>query len=160
MAGPEQIRALVLDVDGVLTDGRLYYTAAGETAKIFHVRDGAAIKAWKARGFRVAFLSGRDSAMVARRADELGVDAVIQGRDDKLTALSDLLESWAIAAEQVCYVGDDLPDIPAMQACGFAVAVADAAPQVKDQADWITAAPGGAAAVREVVDHLLARVRL
>lgn len=149
------IRALVLDVDGVLTDGKLYLGPEGEAMKVFCVHDGTAIKQWQAGGGKIAVLSGRRSAMVDARARELGVEAVVQGRDDKLAALGEVLNSWSLAPQQVCYVGDDLADIPAMDACGFAVAVANAVPEVKRHARYVTRLCGGEGAVREVVDYLL-----
>lgn len=149
------IRAIVLDVDGVLTDGRLYFTAAGESMKAFYVQDGTAIKAWQHSGRQLAFLSGRESPVVEARAKDLGVSCVVQGRVDKLEPFRELVSSWSLRPEQVCYVGDDTPDIPPMRACGFAVAVANAVPEVKKYAQYVTAVAGGAGAVREIIDHLL-----
>jgi len=151
----QTIRAIVLDVDGVLTDGRLYFAESGEALKVFSVHDGTAIKAWRRHGGRVAFLSGRSSPIVERRAEELGVDRVIQGQDEKLEPFRQLVESWSLDPEQVCYVGDDSADVPPMRASGFAVAVANAVPEVKQHARYVTTARGGAGAVREVVDYLL-----
>src|SRR5688572_27297017 len=113
-----RIELLLLDVDGVLTDGRVVYTDAGQEIKAFHVRDGSGLKYWRQSGKRVAILSGRSSPVVTRRAAELGIDLVVQGADDKLLALSRILKETGLAAEQVCAVGDDLPDLPVLRHCG------------------------------------------
>lgn len=149
------IQGMVLDVDGVLTDGRLYFAEAGEVTKAFHVHDGTAIKNWQRRGRKIAFLSGRSSPIVAARARDLGVVDVVQGREDKLEPFLELVKAWSLTPEQVCYVGDDTADLPPMRASGFAVAVANAASDVKAIADHVTLACGGAGAVREIVDYLL-----
>ncbi len=151
----QNIQAIVLDVDGVLTDGRLYFTEAGESMMTFYVQDGTAIRAWQKRGRKVAFLSGRNSPIVAARAQDLGVERVLQGQLDKLKPFRQLVDSWSLRPDHVCYVGDDTLDIPPMQACGFAVAVANAVPEVKKHAQYITKASGGAGAVREIIDYLL-----
>lgn len=153
--GLTDIKALVLDVDGVLTDGRLYYDASGEALKVFYVQDGTAIRTWREQGRYIAFLSGRDSPIVRRRAADLGVESVIQGVSDKLTPFKQLLESWSIQPRQTCYVGDDTLDLPPMQACGFPVAVANAVPEVKQCAKFVTRTEGGRGAVREVISYLL-----
>jgi 3-deoxy-D-manno-octulosonate 8-phosphate phosphatase (KDO 8-P phosphatase) len=150
-----RIRLLLLDVDGVLTDGRITYTDAGQEIKAFHVRDGSGVKFWQRGGGRVAILSGRSSPAVARRAAELGIDPVVQGADEKLPALRRILSETGLRPDQVCAVGDDLPDLPVLTRCGLAAAVADAAPEVRAVAHFVTTAPGGRGAVREVVEWLM-----
>jgi len=150
-----RIRLLLLDVDGVLTDGRVTYTDAGQELKAFHVRDGSGVKFWRRAGGRVAILSGRSSPAVVRRAKELGIDPVVQGADEKLPALRRILRETGMTPDQVCAVGDDLPDLPVLTRCGLAVAVADAAPEVRAAAHLVTAAAGGHGAVREAVEWLM-----
>jgi len=150
-----RIRLLLLDVDGVLTDGRIVYTDVGQEIKSFHVRDGSGLKYWQRGGGRVAILSGRSSPAVVRRAAELAIDPVVQGADEKLPALGRILTETGLRPEQVCAVGDDLPDLPVLTRCGLAAAVADAAPEVRAVAHFVTTAPGGRGAVREVVEWLM-----
>lgn len=150
-----QIRLLVLDVDGVLTDGRLYFTADGESLKAFHVRDGAGIVQLRKAGIQVAIISGRDSPAVTKRMSELGVTHVRQGIHDKQAALLDLLEQLRLPATSLACVGDDTPDLPMLQAAQLAVAVADAHPTVRAAAHYVTQTPGGLGAVREVCDLIL-----
>lgn len=154
-AAATQIRLLILDVDGVLTDGRLHYGPKGETHKSFHVRDGAGIKAVLSAGLDVAVISGRSSAAVTRRCRELGIRHVHQGIDDKGAMLHRLLKQLRLQANQCACVGDDTPDLPVMRQVGLAVAVADAHEQVLASAHRRTRRPGGAGAVREVCDWLL-----
>jgi 3-deoxy-D-manno-octulosonate 8-phosphate phosphatase (KDO 8-P phosphatase) len=150
-----RVRLLVLDVDGVLTDGRLYFSEQGEALKVFHVRDGSGIVALHGAGIDVAIISGRDSAAVARRASELKIRHVRQGTDDKGKALDALLTELNLAAEQVACVGDDSPDVPMLERAGLAVSVADAHASAHAVAHWTTIAKGGQGAVREVCDLLL-----
>ncbi len=150
------IRLLVLDVDGVLTDGRLFYGARGESLKAFHVRDGHGIKEIAAAGITVAVISGRRSAAVARRARELGIRHVVQGVSDKLAALHKLARTRKLELDYCACVGDDTPDIPLLEACGVGIAVADAHPDALAAADLVTRTPGGLGAVREVCDWLMA----
>jgi 3-deoxy-D-manno-octulosonate 8-phosphate phosphatase (KDO 8-P phosphatase) len=150
-----RIRLLVLDVDGVLTDGRLYISAAGEELKVFHVRDGSGLVAAQRAGIAVAIISGRDSPAVTRRAAELGIRHVRQGVSDKGAELDRLLAELGVAAEQVACVGDDTPDLPMLRRAGLAVAVADAHPALREAAHWTTPSNGGLGAVREVCDLLL-----
>jgi 3-deoxy-D-manno-octulosonate 8-phosphate phosphatase (KDO 8-P phosphatase) len=152
-------RLLVLDVDGVLTDGRLYYGAKGEALKAFHVRDGHGVKAVAAAGVVVAIISGRKSPAVARRARELGIRHVFQGVSDKLAVLDKLLAKLGLTAEQCVCVGDDTPDAPVLAAAGVGVAVADAHDDARNAAQLVTARPGGRGAVREVCDWLVAARR-
>jgi 3-deoxy-D-manno-octulosonate 8-phosphate phosphatase (KDO 8-P phosphatase) len=149
------IRLLVLDVDGVLTDGRITYTDTGVEIKSFHVRDGSGLVLWQQAGRQVAIISGRTSRAVEVRAAELGIKHVWQGRADKQQALRDLLTTLDVRPEQVCAVGDDLPDLPVLRACGLAVAVADACAEVRTAAHFVTMMPGGYGAVREVVEMVL-----
>ena len=150
-----RIRLLVLDVDGVLTDGRLYISAAGEELKVFHVRDGSGLVAAQRAGITVAIISGRDSEAVTRRAAELGIRHVRQGVSDKGAELDHLLAELGIAAEHAACVGDDTPDLPMLRRAGLAVAVADAHPALREAAHWTTPSNGGLGAVRDVCDLLL-----
>jgi 3-deoxy-D-manno-octulosonate 8-phosphate phosphatase (KDO 8-P phosphatase) len=150
-----RIELLVLDVDGVLTDGGLYYSDDGHEFKRYHVRDGLGIKLWQSLGYRVATLSGRTSPGAERRARELGIETVLQGHDDKRAAFTELLTSFRLDADQVCVVGDDLPDLPIMQRAGLSATVADAAAEVRVLANYTSAMPGGRGAVREIIEWLL-----
>jgi 3-deoxy-D-manno-octulosonate 8-phosphate phosphatase (KDO 8-P phosphatase) len=149
------IRLLVLDVDGVLTDGRLFISAAGEELKVFHVRDGSGLVAIQRAGITVAIISGRDSPAVTRRATELGIRHVHQGVADKGALLDRLLDELGIAAEETACVGDDTPDAPMLRRAGLAIGVADAHPALLAAAHWVTRSKGGQGAVREVCDLLL-----
>lgn len=151
-----RIRLLVLDVDGVLTDGGLYYGAGGESLQRFHVHDGAGIKAVMAAGIAVAIISARRTPAVTARMRELGVDTVIQGEADKLRALTGIAERMGIGLEAVACVGDDTADAPMMRQAGLAIAVADAQAAAVEAAHYRTTAPGGHGAVREACDLLLA----
>ncbi len=156
MAAPlEKIKLLLLDVDGVLTDGRIIYDSNGVEYKAFDVKDGHGIKLVQRAGIRVGIITGRDSQVVALRAAELGIDLVYQGAKDKRIPFQDILEKLALTPEEVAYVGDDVIDIPVMRAVGFAAAVADAMEEVKPVAHMVTKRCGGRGAVREVCDHLL-----
>jgi 3-deoxy-D-manno-octulosonate 8-phosphate phosphatase (KDO 8-P phosphatase) len=153
---PEPIRLLVLDVDGVLTDGRLYFGARGEALKVFDVRDGYGIVQLQRAGTRVAVISGRRSPMVAVRCRELGVRHLYQGVADKLGVFARLCARLKLTPSACACVGDDLPDLPLMRAAALAFAVADAHREVRRAADIVTRLPGGGGAVREVCDRLLA----
>jgi 3-deoxy-D-manno-octulosonate 8-phosphate phosphatase (KDO 8-P phosphatase) len=150
-----QVRVLVLDVDGVLTDGRLYYGARGEALKVFHVRDGLGLKLLAAAGVTVAVISGRRSGMTGRRCRELGVRHLLQGVEDKLAAFQRLRGRLKVPAAACACVGDDVPDVPLMREVGLSFAVADAHPQARKAAHVITHLSGGKGAVREVCDYLL-----
>jgi 3-deoxy-D-manno-octulosonate 8-phosphate phosphatase (KDO 8-P phosphatase) len=150
-----KIELLLLDVDGVLTDGGIVYTADRVEIKRFHVRDGSGLKFWHGLGKRSAIISGRKSPAVELRAAELGIAHVLQGQPDKLPAFGVVLAETGLRAEQVCAVGDDLPDLPVLRRAGLAVAVADACPEVRAAADHVTAPPGGRGAVRDAVEWLL-----
>lgn len=149
------IELLLLDVDGVLTDGSVVYADDGTELKRFHVRDGTGLKLWRAAGKRAAILSGRKSVAVERRAAELGVAPVLQGCDDKLAGLAAVLEQTGLTPERVCAVGDDLLDVPLLRCCGLAVSVADACPEARAAAHHVTTAGGGRGAVREAIEWLL-----
>lgn len=151
-----KIRLLLLDVDGVLTDGRLYYGPNGEEQKTFHVRDGYGIKLWHDAGFRSGIISGRNSDLVSRRAAELNMSFVYQGNDDKISALDEITAAAGVSADEVSFVGDDDLDIPVLEKVGLAIAVADAVGAVRESAHYVTKTPGGRGAVREVVEMLLA----
>ena len=146
------IRLLILDVDGVLTDGRLVYGAAGEDRKVFYVRDGYGIVAAHAAGLAVAAVSGRVSAAVTRRLADLGVPDVLQGVEDKTAVLAGLCRRHAVTPARVAFMGDDLPDLPLLRRVGLALAPADAAPEVRRIADWTSRRPGGGGAVREAIE--------
>ncbi|HUM14563.1 MAG TPA: HAD hydrolase family protein [Candidatus Nitrosotalea sp.] len=150
-----RIRLLVLDVDGVLTDGGLVYTASGEETKRFHVHDGLALVAALKAGLQIAVLSGRASAAVTRRMAELGVAEVHQGVADKVAALDALRARLGLAPREVAVMGDDLPDLAAMARAGLALAPANAVAEVKRAADWVARRRGGEGAVREAVEMLL-----
>jgi 3-deoxy-D-manno-octulosonate 8-phosphate phosphatase (KDO 8-P phosphatase) len=154
---PHATRLLVLDVDGVLTDGRLYFGPRGEALKVFHVRDGNGIVLLRRAGIAVAVISGRRSPMVAVRCRELGVRHVYQGVRDKLTVLKRLCARLKLPLTACAAVGDDLPDLPLLHAVALSFAVADAHADVRRAARFVTTLAGGAGAVREVCDELLAR---
>ena len=152
---PASIELLILDVDGVLTDGRLAMADTGEPAKTFYVRDGVAIKNWQRCGGKIAILSGRSEASVARRAVELGIELVLTGAEDKRTGYDAILAATGCRDVTAGYVGDDLPDLAPMGRCGFPVAVRNAAPAVKQAAMYVTRHRGGEGAVAEVIELLL-----
>ncbi|HET7758172.1 MAG TPA: HAD-IIIA family hydrolase [Steroidobacteraceae bacterium] len=156
MRAARAIRLLVLDVDGVLTDGRLYFGPQGEALKVFDVRDGLGLTTLAGAGVELAVISGRRSPMVSRRCRELGVRHVHQGARDKLATFERLRGRLGLAAAVCACVGDDLPDLPLMRAVGLAFAVADAHPRVRRAADVVTRRSGGRGAVREVCELLLA----
>lgn len=149
------IRMLLLDVDGVLTDGKLYFDHNGNETKAFDTRDGLGIKAMQRSGIEVAVITGRSSNAVTQRMQQLGVQHVYQGREDKLNAFEDLLDKTGFEATEVCYAGDDWIDIPVLLRVGLAVSVADADKLVKQHAHWVTGRKGGDAAVREICNLIL-----
>jgi len=149
------IELLVVDVDGVLTDGGIIYADNDVELKAFHVRDGSGLKLWEAAGKQTALITGRTSRVVAVRAAEVGIGHVFQGAAEKQTAYRQLLQTTGRQPAQVCYVGDDLPDLPLLRRCGLAVAVADACPEVIADAQYVTRVPGGRGAVREVIELIL-----
>lgn len=149
------IRLLVLDVDGVMTDGSLLYGPRGEALKVFNVRDGLGIRAVARAGIAVAVISGRSSTMVSRRCRDLGIKHVTQGEDDKLPVLRRLLKRLDLKASQCACIGDDIVDVPLLEVAGLAFTVADAHPAARRAAHIVTRLPGGRGAVREVCDYLL-----
>lgn len=151
----KQLKLLILDVDGVLTDGRLFFDDNGREYKCFHARDGHGIKLLRQSGVEVAVISGRKSESVAIRMKSLGVEYVYQGHEDKRAAFAELLKSLNLRPEQVAHVGDDVLDLPIMLQAGFAIAVFDGHFAVKQRADWCTQNPGGLGAVREVCDLIM-----
>jgi 3-deoxy-D-manno-octulosonate 8-phosphate phosphatase (KDO 8-P phosphatase) len=150
-----RIRLLVLDVDGVLTDGGLDYGAAGEETKRFFVQDGLALVAARRAGLAVAVISGRASAAVTRRMTELGVTEVHQAVQDKAAAVESVMGRLGLRAAEVAVMGDDLPDLPLMKQAGLALAPANAVAEVRRAADWVARRAGGAGAVRDAVEMLL-----
>lgn len=150
-----RVKAVVFDVDGVLTDGSILLDARGEEIKRFNVQDGTGIKYLQRAGLRVAIISGRQSAATQARARELGIVDVYQGAKEKSAAFADLLATHGLKLEEVACVGDDLPDLPIMRLSGLAVAVANARPEVKALAHYITELPGGMGAAREFAEWLL-----
>jgi len=155
MSQPQTIQAIITDVDGVLTDGGLFYDDHGNESKRFHVRDGFAMKAAMRAGIKVAVLTGRTSGVVHHRMTELGVDALVQGSGDKGKDFDDICRELGVAPEHACYIGDDLIDLPAMRRSGYGIAVADADPELLSRADWVTTRDGGNGAVREAVEHIM-----
>jgi len=154
----EKIRAVelvVLDVDGVMTTGEIIYHDDGTESKVFDVKDGHGIKLLMRAGINVAIISARECAAVGARAAGLGIELLYQGRIDKTSALAEILEKTGLGAERAAYVGDEVVDIGVMKAVGFAVAVADAVPEVIAVADYVTARSGGRGAVREVAELIL-----
>ncbi|HET8764776.1 MAG TPA: HAD hydrolase family protein [Rhodanobacter sp.] len=155
LARAAKIRVAAFDVDGTLTDGRLWYGEDGLEAKVFHVHDGLGLKRLQANGIAVALVTARISHPVALRAEELGISHVYQGQGDKRACLEALLDALDLAPEQAAFTGDDLPDLPALHLAGLAIAVANAHPWVAGEAHWQTRLPGGMGAAREVADLLL-----
>jgi 3-deoxy-D-manno-octulosonate 8-phosphate phosphatase (KDO 8-P phosphatase) len=149
------VRLAIFDVDGVMTDGTLYIGPDGESFKAFNILDGHGVKMLQAAGVETAILSGRDSPAVARRAGELSIRHVVQGAGDKLGAFERLLADAGFRAEACAFVGDDLPDLPVLRRCGFAVAVANAVDEVKSASHYVTKASGGRGAVREFCELVL-----
>jgi len=149
------IRLLVLDVDGVLTDGGIYYGNGGEELKRFSIKDGLGVKLLQHSGIGVAIITGRSSNLVERSAAELGIQEVIQGREDKREALVELCGRLALTPAQCAYMGDDLPDLGAIRAAGIGMSVADGSETVRAAADWVAERKGGDGAVREAAEYLL-----
>ena len=150
-----KIKLLLLDVDGVMTDGRIIYDSDGGETKAFDVKDGHGLKLLQRAGIRVGIITGRQSAIVARRAAELGIEIVYQGIKDKSVPFNEIMQTLALAPEEIAYVGDDIVDLPVMRKVGFSVTVADAVDDVKPFADMVTKRSGGRGAVREVCDFIL-----
>lgn len=151
----KKIKLLALDVDGVMTDGKLYFSAQGDELKAFNILDGHGIKMLMKYGIEVAIITGRTSPLTARRARDLGIESILQGREDKREALLELISDMDISLEQIAYVGDDLPDLGAIVSAGLGITVPNAANFVKQNADYCTETAGGCGAVREVADMIL-----
>jgi 3-deoxy-D-manno-octulosonate 8-phosphate phosphatase (KDO 8-P phosphatase) len=151
----KQLKLLILDVDGVLTDGKLYFDNDGNEYKSFHARDGHGIKLLQQSGVRVAVISGRRSNSVALRMRSLGVEHVYQGHENKISAFYEILEKMTIETEKTAYIGDDLLDLPLLKRVGLGIAVQDANFMVKQHAHWCTELAGGCGAVREVCDLIM-----
>jgi len=154
-AAAARVDLLVLDVDGVLTDGSIYLDDLGREIKRFHVRDGFGIKLWCRLGFRVAIITGRRGRALTHRARELGITHLIQGAEAKWPALQRLLAKMHLSPDRVACIADDWPELPVMRRIGFPIAVADADARVRAAAAWVTRRPGGHGAVREAIDHLI-----
>ncbi len=155
MANLADIQMLVLDVDGVLTDGTLIINADGSESKFFNSLDGHGIRMWQRAGLKVALLSGRASEPTRRRADQLQIEYVFEDCHYKLPTLEKFLDQLGLSPEAVAYIGDDLTDLPAIRYVGFGVAVANAVDEVKKYADYVTTCTGGNGAVREVIEYIL-----
>lgn len=151
----QAVKLFVMDVDGILSDGQIIYDANGVETKAFYVQDGVGLKALKKQGIILAIITGRDSPMVVRRADELGIDHVVQGRDDKFTALSALADELGLSVGECMYMGDDLPDLKAVREAGVGVSVPNGCAETQAAADIVTTKMGGHGAVREVCEQLL-----
>ncbi|MFT5691920.1 MAG: 3-deoxy-D-manno-octulosonate 8-phosphate phosphatase (KDO 8-P phosphatase) [Oceanicoccus sp.] len=149
------VRLLVLDVDGVLTDGKLYFSNSGDELKAFNILDGQGIKMLQSSGVEVAIITGRQSNIVAKRANNLEIRHLVQGREDKLVALDELRTKLNIDYQQIAYVGDDLPDLAAMRKVQLGITVANGHTFVAEHADWQTSSKGGEGAVREVCELIM-----
>ena len=150
-----KITLLLMDCGGVLTDGRLYFSADGEELKVFHARDGQGIIDWHKAGFRSGIISGRNSPIVDIRAKQLGIEFVRQGRSDKAAALTEILLEAGATPDETAFIGDDTPDIQVFDRVGFSAAVHDAHPAVQEAANFVSKKKGGQGAVREIIDLLL-----
>lgn len=149
------VKLLLVDVDGVLTEGGVTWTNEGIEQKTFHIRDGLGIRLWQRAGGRTGIITGRASRAVQLRAEELGIGIVKQGVDDKLETTAAVLAECGVTWEQTAFIGDDLPDLAVIMRCGVGVAVANACPEVIEAAAIVTRLPGGQGAVREVIEQLL-----
>jgi 3-deoxy-D-manno-octulosonate 8-phosphate phosphatase (KDO 8-P phosphatase) len=149
------VRLLLLDVDGVLTDGTIVLHHDGTESKRFHIRDGAAIVWAQRAGYRIGLLSARTSAATEQRAAQLGIPLVVQGAIDKLAAYEQILQNVHLTDDQVAYMGDDLQDLPVLRRAGFSAAPVDAPGEVREAVDWVSSRPGGQGAVRELIEYVL-----
>ncbi|MAX07823.1 MAG: KdsC family phosphatase [Pseudohongiellaceae bacterium] len=150
-----KIKLLALDVDGVLTDGRLYFSNSGEETKAFHSLDGHGIKMLLSTGVDVGIITGRTSLLVEKRAKDLGIEIIYQGREDKLQAINEIVADKDYPLEEVAYVGDDLPDLPAIQSVGLGFSVPNGHSDVRAAAAAVTLSAGGSGAVREITDFII-----
>lgn len=151
----EKIKLLLLDVDGVLTDRKIYFSDAGQEYKAFNIHDGLGMKLLRGTGVEVGVITARKSSIVERRMQELGIIHVYQGQEDKRGALKNIMEKLALNADQIAYVGDDLADLPLMRAVGLGIAVQDACEYVCTHADWVVPVVGGRGAVRAVCEFIM-----
>ena len=151
----QEVELVLSDVDGVLTGGQIIFNNQGIETKQFHIRDGLGIKLWQRAGYKFGLITGRSSHIVKLRAAELGVEIVRQTAEDKLPIAQETYNQLGLQPRQVCYIGDDLPDLPVMHAVGLAVAVADACAEVRQAAHFVTQARGGEGAVRETIEMIL-----
>jgi len=151
----QSIELILADVDGVLTGGEIIFDNQGIETKQFHIRDGLGIRLWQRAGYRFGLVTGRSSHIVKIRAAELDIEIVRQTAEDKLPATQQILAELGLTPAQMCYIGDDLPDIPAVRAAGLGIAVADACIELRQVADYVTSARGGAGAVREAIEVIL-----
>jgi YrbI family 3-deoxy-D-manno-octulosonate 8-phosphate phosphatase len=149
------VQLVLSDVDGVLTDGGVVYDNQGIETKRFHIHDGLGIRLWQKTGLRFGVVTSRNSHIVMVRCAELGIELVRQGVDKKLPAVRQLVSELGLTAEQVCYIGDDLPDLPVIRWAGLGVAVANATTEVRESASHVTRLPGGEGAVREIIEQIL-----
>jgi 3-deoxy-D-manno-octulosonate 8-phosphate phosphatase (KDO 8-P phosphatase) len=149
------VKVLLLDVDGILTDGSIIYTADNTEIKAFHIQDGLGLKLLQMAGIETGLITARRSEMVRRRAEELGITHIFQGVENKLKVFQELLVSQGLQAEETAYMGDDWLDLPLLTRVGFSATVVDAVPEVKQVVHYITSRSGGKGAVREVCDLLL-----
>ena len=150
-----QVRIMIFDVDGVLTDGRMQYTAEGEFMKNFYVHDGLGIQLLQRMGIATAIISARQTPIVNKRAADLGITYVYQGNHDKRITFAQLLQDTGVAAHECGFIGDDIVDLPLFSKVGFAVSVPNAHPEASSRADYVTKAAGGMGAVREICDFIL-----
>ena len=155
----QPIEMILSDVDGVLTDGGIVLDNQGIETKRFHVRDGMGIRLWHKAGYRFGLITVRSSHIVKMRVAELGIEIIRQGADDKLATARQIMAEYGMQPRQVCYIGDDLPDLPVVSAVGLAVAVADACPEMREAAQYVTSVPGGSGAVREMIEMILKQQR-
>ena len=151
----KHIKMILMDVDGVMTGGEIIYASSGEEFKVFNIHDGMGMAMARMAGLKTGIITGRMSEMVRRRAEELKVDAVVQGQINKLAAYNDIKARFNLADADIAFIGDDLVDLCILKRVGFSAAVADARQAVKSASDYVTAAAGGRGAVREVVDLIL-----
>jgi 3-deoxy-D-manno-octulosonate 8-phosphate phosphatase (KDO 8-P phosphatase) len=151
----QKIKLVLLDVDGVLTDGKLYYGNSGEELKAFDIQDGLGIKLLQRGGIKVGIITGRSSTLLKRRAEELAIEPLVQGREDKLTALNELLDTMDISLDEIAFMGDDLPDLAVIRRVGLGITPANGNTQLVSQALWQTAKSGGNGAVREAAELIL-----
>ena len=153
------IRCILSDVDGVMTDGKIIYDSSGAESKQFHVRDGLGIKRWMLAGFEFGIVTARSSDVVRRRAEELGVPHIYQNAQNKLACVQEIAATIGCDPNQLCYIGDDLPDLGPMRWVGLAVAPADAARDVRETAHWTLRSAGGEGTLRELIERLMRATR-